>query len=167
MEDGPHVEAGLERSPAHLDTEQLLVAQGEIVGTQGVVVRGDDPLAVVVSGLRDRGAVDVEPAVGVSEVLAEALARQESTPPLCGGLVRLRRQRGELRLELSQEAGTVLALALLLARVVTDDVPPSGYAIADDDLLDAEVVGDGVVAARAGEDVMGDLVTGTHARCQD
>jgi hypothetical protein len=76
-------------------------------------------------------------------------------------------QRRELGDELGEHLLAVLALPLGLRAVVTDDVATTTLTVADDHLLDLEVVGDALVAAGAGQDVDGDLVAGTHARGQD
>jgi ABC-type sugar transport system ATPase subunit len=49
----PHFEAALEPSPGALDLHQLLVAQGEVLGIQGVVVAVYDELAFALLGPAD------------------------------------------------------------------------------------------------------------------
>src|SRR5215510_3579108 len=51
--DRTHAQAGLHRAPTLLDAKQLLVAERQIFGRQSIVVAGNYPLAVVMSGLLD------------------------------------------------------------------------------------------------------------------
>ena len=55
--DRPHLKAGLHLPPGVLDAEKLLVAKGQVCSRQGVVVAGDDELAVEAGSVADSGLV--------------------------------------------------------------------------------------------------------------
>src|SRR5579871_3103016 len=168
VKDRSHAQPRLHLAPALLDAQKLLVAEREVLGGERVVVGGDDPLAVVALCLLDGAAVDAEPtACELPEVLAIAGTGDQFAGPLgvpvCLGLL----HRRQLRRQVGDELRAVFALPRLLGRVVTDDVALSPFAVAEDDLLDAQVVAHLLVAARAREHLRADLVAGTHARAQD
>src|SRR5208282_2462249 len=75
--------------------------------------------------------------------------------------------RRKLGLEVGDELGAMFTLTRLLGRVVTDDVTLPTLPVADEDLLDAQVVLDLLVASRASEDVVSHLVSRAHARRED
>jgi hypothetical protein len=47
VEDRPEADAALELPPGLLDPQQLLVAQGHVLGREGIVVAGDDELPIM------------------------------------------------------------------------------------------------------------------------
>src|SRR5208282_6891003 len=83
VEHGPQLQPALERPPGDLDTLQLLVAEREIGGTQGVVVAVHDELAVEALGGRDRGLIDArDAAAGEAQVAAIAGGGAQLADPL-------------------------------------------------------------------------------------
>src|SRR5439155_15719805 len=60
-------------------------------------------------------------------------------------------ERGELVGDPFQRALPARGVAARLDRVAADDEAPPGLALADDHLLDLQVLGDGAVAARPGQ----------------
>src|SRR5581483_7842835 len=73
----------LELAPTLLDPQQLLVAQGHVLGREGVVVAGDDELAIVAGRCPDGSPVQAEaPALQLAQVGPKAEARHQLTGAL-------------------------------------------------------------------------------------
>ena len=143
---------------------QLLVAERDVLGRQAGVAGGEQVLAVEAFLGGDLGPVEREPAAcrlaqvaGEGRVVAQrALAAQVRLPLGLGrGALALLGESGELGLDPREPLLAADAVALGLGRVVADDVADGGVAVADPDLLDAQVVADAAVAALAGERLLG------------
>src|SRR6266702_2026838 len=135
----------LRLAPLHF--QQLLVAQGDVLGAQAGVGGAQEVLAVEVLLRLDLRLVD-----------AEEAGRGDAQEPLQAGLpgqgaLKLRPLGGRELVgagdelpELGGEAGADRGVAFCLVRVVADDEPVA--VVAEADLLDLEVVPHGLVAAR-------------------
>src|SRR5512134_3700681 len=98
VEDGPRAQAALDGPPAALHAHELLVAEGEIRGGEGVVIGGHDPLAVELLLGVNRGAIDLErAAAGLAQVPREARRGEQLAGSLRVALATLRlAERSEL-----------------------------------------------------------------------
>ena len=120
--DGAQVEDGLHVPPAAFDFEELLVAQGDVLGGQGGVGAAQQVLAVEARSAADRGLVDAQQPAGgdAQEPVAgrgcrgdRRRARPRSVVGEAGRCRRWRRRAG-------RAAGRGRAVALGLFGVVAD-----------------------------------------------
>src|SRR5882672_2404211 len=168
VEDRPHAQATLELVPALLHAQELLVAERQILDSEGVVVGGDHPLAVVARGLGDGSAVDAELATGrLSQVAAVATTGEQRADPLGVSAIGAGLHRRDLGLELCNKLAPVRLLARGLVGVVADHVASTPLSVADDDFLDSQVVAHLVVAPLTRQHVLGDLVASAHLGAED
>jgi len=195
VEQGPGPQARrLHPTEAALDDHHALVAEGGVLRGQGVVVGGEDALAVEALLPLDLGLVDLEAAPTVSpEVLAEATRGQQLTDPLGMGLLGLASRRGRLidgrfaglvdrlvvlvgstatqRRDLGpkqfQEPLPVALLPGCFLEVAAEQVASATLAVAHHHLLDLEVGAHLAVAAGTSQHLLLDLLHLPHRHGQD
>ena len=144
---------------------QLLVAERDVLGRQARVAGGEQVLAVEPLLGGDLGPVERRAGrpwsgagSGTGSGGRAARTRRAGAPPARPSSWRARaaRRAGRARPRSARAAALAAgAVAFGLGRVVADDVADGGVAVADPDLLDAQVVADAAVAALAGERLLG------------
>jgi len=157
--DGPELQGRLERPECPLHLQKLLVAQGNILGTERVIAGGDDVLAVEVGVIPD-------PAL----VYGDGTALELPNIPAHGSMGHQGADRFLVKLPLLVPYGgqeflyppeNPLSRSLVtggLFGIVDQDEPPAAFTIADNDLLDQHVVPNLLVPSTTGKDLLVDLL---------
>jgi hypothetical protein len=153
MVDGTQLQATLQLSPGNLHALQLLVAEGEVGGTQGIVVAVHDELPVELGERLNVRLIDPRVTVrGEAHVAAISSRGTQLADALGVGFAARFAQALDLGGELIEHLLTMARLPLGLLRVVTDDIPATALPVPHSDFRDLEVLGDSLVvpgAARA------------------
>src|SRR6266545_4341171 len=147
--DRSQLQGGLEGAPAAFNLEQLLVAQGDVLGGKARVGGAEQVLAVQLGFPLDRGGVDAQQPAGRDAQVAVEAGLGGDDPTQLGPLGRVEGvgvvdhvgQPGEQPL-----ADVCVAVGGL--GVVADDEP---FVVAEVDFLDAQVAGHDLVAALPGQ----------------
>src|SRR5829696_2126057 len=182
VEDGAQQQLGLQVPEAALGLQQVLVAQGDVLGAEVRVGGGQQVFAVQPRLGLDLGAVDCQPPVWLltqppaqgGVVTQGALGPQVRGFGLVSG--RVAELAGAVTVALAADAGQfgldagdrLLAVGLVADRlvgVVADDKSPVGGVQVD--FLDPQVVADLLVAALAGQGLVDQVVAVAHAHPGD
>ena len=128
----PHLQYALHVTPGSLHSNQLLVSESHVLGTERVIIAVHYELAVIPGGSLHRSLVDSEAAVFKHpQIPAIPSARAQSTRTLAVLLARgAVRKRRKLRLQLLQHLLPVPATPGFLLGVVTHHVSASSLPIA-------------------------------------
>src|SRR5208337_3149106 len=168
MEHRADLEPGLLHSPeARFDDPGAFVSKRHVLGGERVVIGDDDELAVEFLRRLDLLGIESRAAQIVGVEIAAVAARDQQR----AGRLRMIRlalaQEAEFGSELDEHLLAMETLAFGLFGIEAEHVAPAALALANHDLLDLEIVGHRLVAARTGQHLDLDLLHLAHRHGQD